>query len=568
MSELIRQIVLLGCNRLFVFCMVAWLVFLLMVFLPFLNSHSQTIIDTSTAEKLKSVKSDLEILRKQNLELQTIIKYINVGDLKSNLDPESEFFIEKEDPNSQYEITRRRVENGIKEWWYFSNSELKKLKNDTNNASPDFSSSINKIMTLGLEHARSLLHDINFLSEADGYAKWREREAESLSNIVQERLKYLQNPSDCANAKKLICNINKGCGYGCQIHHLVYCSIVAYGTQRTLILNSKGWIYNKAGWETIFKPVSDTCTDPGGASVKEWSEHPDAQVVNLTIIDYVQPKPKFIPPAVPKDLVLRLARLHGDPVIWWIGQFLKYLLRPQEATEKLLNDATKKMNFAKPVVGIHVRRTDKIGTEASFHSIEEYMTAVEDYYDALDMSEDNVRRVYIASDDPTVITEAREKYPNYEILGDPKISSSAAVETRYTEDSLKGIISDIHFLSQSDYLVCTFSSQVCRLAYEIMQTKYPDASARFRSLDNIFYYGGQDSYYHVTVVPHKAEDPNEIDLKVGDLVDVSQNYWNGYSKGRNMRTLKLGLFPSFKIKNSIKSVTFPTYSEINKEPDN
>lgn len=52
----------------------------------------------------------------------------------------------------------------------------------------------------------------------------------------------------------------QGCGYGCQLHHAVYCLIVAYGTQRTLILQSKGWKYNRKGWEQVFKPVSETCT--------------------------------------------------------------------------------------------------------------------------------------------------------------------------------------------------------------------------------------------------------------------------------------------------------------------
>ncbi|XP_018333907.1 alpha-(1,6)-fucosyltransferase [Agrilus planipennis] len=587
MSAIIRQVASLGWNRLLVFFLAAWLVILVLVFLPFLNSQSQSVTDSGTADRLKRVISDLEILRKQNLELQKIIKDINLGDLQSNqkqslekfkerliktedqlVDPEKGYTNEKDDPNSQYEITRRRVENGVREWWYFSNSEIKKLKDHINNVAPDLSNSINKILSLGAEHKRSLLHDIDFLSEADGYAKWREKEAESLSNIVQERLRYLQNPTDCANAKKLICNINKGCGYGCELHHVVYCFMVAYGTQRTLILKSKGWRYNKAGWETIFKPVSDTCTDPSGKSVKEWSGHPDAQVISLPIIDYVNPKPQFLPPAVPKDLALRLARLHGDPQVWWVGQFLKYLFRPQEATERLLNEAAKSMSFVKPIVGVHVRRTDKIGTEASFHSIEEYMVSVEDYYDVLEMKEkDVIRRVYIASDDPKVITEARKKYPNYEILGDPQVSMSAAVETRFTENSLKGIILDIHFLSQCDYLVCTFSSQVCRLAYEIMQNNYPDASARFRSLDDIYYYGGQNPHYYVAVLPHKAEGINEIDLKVGDLVGVAGNHWDGYSKGRNMRTNQLGLFPSFKIKNTVESVAFPTYSEINEKRD-
>ncbi|KAL6486688.1 hypothetical protein MHYP_G00060800 [Metynnis hypsauchen] len=79
------------------------------------------------------------------------------------------------------------------------------------------------------------------------------------------------NPPDCSKAQKLVCNINKGCGYGCQLHHVVYCFMIAYGTQRTLILESHNWRYANNGWETVFRPVSDTCTDRTGASTGHWS---------------------------------------------------------------------------------------------------------------------------------------------------------------------------------------------------------------------------------------------------------------------------------------------------------
>lgn len=62
----------------------------------------------------------------------------------------------------------------------------------------------------------------------------------------------------------------QGCGFGCQLHHAVYCFLVAYGTQRTLILKSKGWRYHKGGWEEVFKPVSETCLSPEGASLANW----------------------------------------------------------------------------------------------------------------------------------------------------------------------------------------------------------------------------------------------------------------------------------------------------------
>jgi hypothetical protein len=79
-----------------------------------------------------------------------------------------------------------------------------------------------------------------------------------------------QNPKDCSKAKKLVCNINKGCGYGCQLHHLTYCFIIAYGTQRTFILESRGWRYSSEGWEKYFLPLSETCTDRSGESSRAW----------------------------------------------------------------------------------------------------------------------------------------------------------------------------------------------------------------------------------------------------------------------------------------------------------
>jgi hypothetical protein len=52
------------------------------------------------------------------------------------------------------------------------------------------------------------------------------------------------------------------------------------------------------------------------------------------------------------------------------------------------------------------------------------------------------------------------RYPDYVVYGDPDVAQSAQLDTRYGRESLKGVISDIHFLSLCDYLVCTFSSQV------------------------------------------------------------------------------------------------------------
>lgn len=466
-------------------------------------------------------------------------------------------------PSLEYEQLRRRVYSNTQELWNFLHSETAKLAKTARRNTPEIYGPAENFLALAAEHKRSLLNDINLMRASDGYEFWRYKESKDLSDLVQKRLTYLQNPEDCSSAKKLICRLNKGCGYGCQLHHVVYCFIMAYATERTLILKSKGWRYHKAGWEEVFQPISDTCLSADGASHASWPGTPETQVLTVPIIDSLNPRPPYLPLAIPADLAPRLMKLHGDPVVWWIGQFLKYLLKPTGETRQMLENGIEKLGFKKPIVGIHVRRTDKVGTEAAFHGIEEYMQAVDDYYDQVEMVEAiDKRRVFIASDDPKVIDEARSKYPHYDVVGDPDVAKIAAVSTRYTDSSLNGIILDIHLLSLSDYLVCTFSSQVCRVAYEIMQTMYPDASNRFKSLDDIYYYGGQNAHNREVVLPHNPKNHDEIHMRKGDLIGVAGNHWNGFSKGKNVRTNQVGLFPSFKVNDKIEVVDLPTYPNV------
>merc|ERR1711997_1383799 len=140
------------------------------------------------------------------------------------------------------------------------------------------------------------------------------------------------------------------------------------------------------------------------------------------------------------------------------------------------------------------------------------------------------KQVYVASDDPKVLAECRKKFPDYEFLGDQSVSKTAAVSTRYSSNSLKGIITDIHMLSRTDFLVCTFSSQVCRVAYEIMQYLKPDASDNFKSLDDIWYFGGQDEHQQSAVMNHKANSREEIEAQCGRLRQEAEkpfrtSYW-------------------------------------------
>ena len=115
-----------------------------------------------------------------------------------------------------------------------------------------------------------------------------------------------------------------------------------------------------------------------------------------------------------------------------------------------------------------------------------------------------------------------------------------------------------------------FYLQVCRAAYELMQTRHGDASSYVISLDDVYYFGGMNHHLMRAILPHKAQqnpEGHEIGLKPGDIVALAGDHWNGYSKGTNQRTKDLGLFPSFKVKDVItrvKSEHFIKYTFNNK----
>lgn len=152
-------------------------------------------------------------------------------------------------------------------------------------------------------------------------------------------------------------------------------------------------------------------------------------------------------------------------------------------------------------VSVHVRRTDKLESEAKFHDFSEYMTHVAEFYDiqkARNINQEKIKQrcVFVASDDRFLLDKLKsdnEFGHNYQ-FSVAEYNANSNIESRIKFDNLEKTIIDIMKLANADFLVCTFSSNLCRLAYELMQTKHHgDASWRFNSLDDIYYFHGIDS---------------------------------------------------------------------------
>ncbi len=156
-----------------------------------------------------------------------------------------------------------RVENSMRESWWYIRSQLSMLKAGeipTDTVTPFITDTLYSMLDQ-YNSARRWYEELKHGVSPDSamqpnWQYWQKNVSIEMRSIMQKRLNRLQNPKDCDSAKKLVCQVGKTCGFGCQIHHVTYCFILAYASERTLVLDSKAWSYSSQGWDSVFLPVT------------------------------------------------------------------------------------------------------------------------------------------------------------------------------------------------------------------------------------------------------------------------------------------------------------------------
>lgn len=126
-------------------------------------------------------------------------------------------------------------------------------------------------------------------------------------------------------------------------------------------------------------------------------------------------------------------------------------------------------------MGVHIRRTDKLHQEASKHEVWEYFEHVDRFFEGKKLERP---QVFIATDDPSAVEEARklygEKYEILNIASASKVANKRMGKLQAVQDEGTILtISDILLLGNSDFFVGTFSSQISRMAFELMSSRLP-----------------------------------------------------------------------------------------------
>lgn len=383
----------------------------------------------------------------------------------------------------------------------------------------------------------------------------RETELENLRKTVQDKIEQVQNPDDCSKARLQICEVMDACGYGCQLHWVTNCFMDAFKAGRAVVYKTKGWLYSRQeGWDYAFQSLGK-CTFEGKLNELHGTDRVEERIVRW---GRRARKPQ-VSYTIPSQLAPTLLRHHSRPNIWWISQFVSYLTKYKPWLQESIDKHASEIGIGSgPIVGLHIRRGAKVRIEAKRFEIADYMFFVEQWYLVYEATHKaGTRKVYVATDDKTVLPELKSKYPGYTF-----ITNNKNVDT-YNEVGLESIVTDVHFLSRSDFVVCTSSSNVCRLVQEAMAALNVDAPMRIQSLDDPYHFtnGGEPM---VAILNHTdAGGHGDLEFVAGDQLDVKINdfyrmktgllkqeefvpYNNGFRRGENMRNSKQGILPTYK----------------------
>ena len=104
---------------------------------------------------------------------------------------------------------------------------------------------------------------------------------------------------------------------------------------------------------------------------------------------------------------------------------------------------------------IQVRRQDKF-RETPFIEVGKYVEHIKDYFDILESKLSlniDQRSIFVATDEPKVLTELSLRYPEFNWVTCKNTPESSTLQNRYSNQGQDAIIKDVFVLAYSDFLV-------------------------------------------------------------------------------------------------------------------
>ena len=361
--------------------------------------------------------------------------------------------------------------------------------------------------------------------------------------------------------KHLICKFDiKALGYCTRITRAMLCLANGVSADQKIRLHT----HQLFQFESYFQPLPNPCN----LNTTHAIENVASGLHNLVTISKMSSRdsdefPLSVPAVFRQDLILQT----DNPSVWYMGQLVEFLTKPTSLLDTFLGAKVMELEIGeKPIAGLHVRRGDFSEVVAP-QPIEKYLALVEDFFLQCDLKADRPveRRVFLATDDESVLEVVKANYPQYTVFTNSSHSQHAVNKWHGYYSSgeevsaaIGEIILDTLILSKVDFFVGTLTSHVSKVVAMLRAARDPNAEESMFSLDSDFFIEGVlEPLTYRAVAPHNV--PGEISFDVDTLVSVRLKHsvvrkfptlpidTNGFSYGILKQDRILGHFPMYKL---------------------
>ncbi len=300
-------------------------------------------------------------------------------------------------------------------------------------------------------------------------------------------------------------------------HQLLLCLRIAYVNNRTLLADP---VFYRL--QDYYLPLSRTCQLedlPETNSTNRPVDHAEDRIIKLKVGERIWMSgvsQQHMPPTVPESIVHELETVSPDPAVWFSGQLLYYILRPNQKWAAKIDQLRDESLPA----AIHVRRSDK-KIEVPYAETSLYLEVVQEHFAMKRMLQNGVddKRLFIATDDLSVLEAVKEDYPDITTISNRSVIRTTSYKgNRVLDSAYNDLMLDIYRLVYADFVACTFTSNVCRLAYKLRLAMRPVFRSVYEvvSVDNDFF----EDYDKTYVALHKTitKRPKELDFAKGEII--------------------------------------------------
>lgn len=306
----------------------------------------------------------------------------------------------------------------------------------------------------------------------------------------------LENIDACQEISNqtILFRLNWHAGLASEWNNLIRAFVYAVHTRRRLLIDDQYWNYGSLG---EFFNISQGRFSPWLPASSYCSERQFIHLINYPIDKNFVPKHLTIGRDVNKaftTLDLFMKPLEGalDRSLEARRILAQYFWKTLNAETRDFMNGYMTSIFAENITfGIHIRRGDKLREEAKSISMEEYITGVEYFvkkglklFWKIDLCMGFVLlegmiskpRVYVASDESDVINQLRNLKPDWEFIqfSDPSRPFNGHQQAAFNRlpasvkiQSTRILLTEMEILSRVKYLICTFSSNICRFIQTI-----------------------------------------------------------------------------------------------------